>query len=124
MTPVFCEIEYPAHNFVTLSDEIKNYMWPDPKFELGEVVMTPNVSNKMVEDTAFSVYVSHCVTRHTKCDWGDMTDEDKNMNDDAIRTGQDRIFSAYENKERPDWRIWIITEWDHSRTTVLFPDEY
>lgn len=38
-------------------------------------------------------------------------------------TGDDRILAAYIHPEHPDWKIWIITEWDRSATTLLFPDE-
>lgn len=38
--------------------------------------------------------------------------------------GDDRIFAAYEHPLHEDWKIWIITEWDHSVTTILFPSEY
>ena len=34
------------------------------------------------------------------------------------------ILAAYVHPEHPDWKIWIITEWDRSATTLLFPDEY
>ena len=38
--------------------------------------------------------------------------------------GEDRIVAAYEREGHPEDKIWIITEWDRSATTVLFPDEY
>ncbi len=48
------------------------------------------------------------------------------MNDDAIeaeRSGEptDRLFSLYSIGDR---EICIITEWDRSATTILFPEEY
>lgn len=118
------EFEYPAYDFVFLPYKFYENISSKSNFELGDFVFTPGVYNKMAENTAFSDFVAECTNRHIKCDWGDMPDGDKKMNDDAVRTYNDRIFSAYENKEHPDWRIWIITEWDRSVTTVLFPDEY
>lgn len=92
------------------------------QFELGTLVITRGVHDKMTRDSQFAEFVLTCVARHEACDWGDLCDSDKNRNDEAVRTGDDRIFSAY--ADHPDWRIWIITEWDRSATTVLFPDEY
>ena len=50
--------------------------------------------------------------------------EDAQLNNEALTFGSDRLFSVYNPADHPDWRIWIITEWDRSVTTVLFPDEY
>lgn len=94
------------------------------KFDLGCINITADVANKMDADKDFCHYVAVSLARHEACDWGDLCDSDKNQNDEAVRTGDDRIFSAYEPADHPDWRIWIITEWDRSATTVLFPDEY
>ena len=44
----------------------------------------------------------------------------KAENDRALESG-DRILSAYETSHG---KIWIITEWDRSVTTILFPSEY
>jgi hypothetical protein len=45
---------------------------------------------------------------------------DKELNDLAVKTGE-RILEAYETSKG---KIWIITEWDRSATTILFPNEY
>lgn len=50
-----------------------------------------------------------------------MCEEDKATNDNALVT-EGRLFSSYDYKE--DIKIWIITEWDRSATTILFPSEY
>jgi hypothetical protein len=47
--------------------------------------------------------------------------EDSVSNEVVLLEG-DRLFSAYEKEGVA--KIWIITEWDRSVTTVLFPDEY
>ena len=94
------------------------------KFALGMLVTTQDVHAEMTRDSKFAKFVLTCIARHKACDWGDLCDSDKLQNDEAVRIGDDRIFSAYESADHPDWRIWIITEWDRSATTVLFPDEY
>lgn len=71
----------------------------------------------------FAIFVNVSFNRYVRCDWGDTCAEDKTSNDYAVRHGE-RILAAYEHPDHPDWRIWIITEWDRSITTILFPDEY
>ncbi|HAF2412748.1 TPA: hypothetical protein G8N70_003077 [Salmonella enterica] len=60
--------------------------------------------------------------RHIRGDWGDLDDSDWQSNDTALRTGEDRLFSSYQVE--PDLKLWIITEWDRSVTTLLLPNEY
>lgn len=90
------------------------------KFELGQTVMTRGVSEKIATNLIFAEEVTNALRRYRSCDWGEMDDEDKALNDEAI-SGEDRIFAAYELTEG---KIWIITEWDRSVTTILFPSEY
>ena len=94
------------------------------KFKLGSLVATNEIAAKMKDDRNFFTYVYQCVTRHENADWGDCCAEDTQLNDDALASGNNRLFSVYNPADHPDWRIWIITEWDRSVTTVLFPDEY
>ena len=42
------------------------------------------------------------------------------MNDAAVRKGE-RLLSAYKIGGK---KVFIITEWDRSVTTILFADEY
>lgn len=90
------------------------------KFKVGQMVVTIGVNDLMAEDGRFAGFVARSVVRYTSCDWSEMCEDDKAMNDEAVKSG-DRIFAAYENS---DYKIWIITEWDRSVTTILFPSEY
>lgn len=60
--------------------------------------------------------------RHLHGDWGDLCDGDWQLNDAALTSGEDRLFSSYQ--VTPDLKLWIITEWDRSVTTLLLPSEY
>lgn len=91
------------------------------KFGLGRVVVTKGVNDLIIEDDNFAEFVERSFHRYVNCDWGEMCKEDKSLNDDAIKTGDDRIFAAYSTDA---YKIYIITERDHSATTILFPDEY
>lgn len=60
--------------------------------------------------------------RHLSADWGDLDEHDWRQNDAALKSGEDRLFSSYQ--VAPDLKLWIITEWDRSVTTLLLPSEY
>lgn len=93
------------------------------RFELGQIVATCSVHEMMQTDSSFRKFVSACMNRYMDGDWGDLCEEDRLANDDSLRS-EGRILAAYENPNHPDWKIWIITEWDRSATTILFPSEY
>lgn len=90
-------------------------------YSLGKVVMTNGINSKMAENKKFSDEIMNCFKKYMVCDWGDMCNEDKEMNDNALRTGTARVLAAYNTSEG---RVYIITEQDRSYTTILFADEY
>lgn len=84
-------------------------------FSLGQIVSTPGAFNYL------QPYEIECIfNRHVNGDWGDLCEEDKQANNDALKHG-DRILSAYIIRGQ---KIWIITEADRSSTCVLLPSEY
>jgi hypothetical protein len=91
------------------------------RFRMGQLVFTRGVNDKVAEDADFSKFVVASLARHNSGDWGDVGNEDGQMNDMAL-IDDSRILSAYEKEGLP--KIWIITEADRSVTTILFPDEY
>jgi len=94
------------------------------QFNLGQLVATAGVAEAMRENPDFDAFVWESLRRYLACDWGDQEDPDKAMNDNTVKNGDDRILAAYKKQDGKAWKIWIITEWDHSATTILFPDEY
>ena len=101
----------------------KHRMEGPAMFELGMLVATTRIADRIREDREFNHFVFDSLERYKNCDWGDLDEEDKMMNDEAVKNGEDRIFAAYKNSEK-DWKIWIITEADRKTTTILFPEEY
>lgn len=86
------------------------------KFELGQVLITPGAHDDLdLKDVASSL------VRHAGGDFGDMSEEDKAYNEEALEIGG-RIMSAY--RDRNGVKFWIITEYDRSATTILLPEEY
>ena len=93
------------------------------KFEFGQVVMTKNVAEKSKTDMGFEHFLQMSLSRYLNCDWGDTCKEDWDQNDISVEQGE-RILAVYYNPSNEDETIWIITEWDRSVTTILFPSEY
>lgn len=80
---------------------------------LGQVVMTRGVAD-------LDIPVLDLLLRHAAGDWGDVCPEDWQLNDQAVEHG-DRVLSSY---IVGGTKLWIITEWDRSVTTILLPGEY
>ena len=78
------------------------------------------VNNKIIENTQFANEVVKAVKKYCSYNWGDLSEEDKNLNDEALKNGN-RIVAAYDSCKS---KILIITEVDRSITTVLFSEEY
>ncbi len=87
-------------------------------FPLGQIVATPGALAALADA---AVSPSTYLARHASGDWGDLGDDDKAANDDAVLSGA-RILSAYTLTS--DERLWIITEADRAYTTLLLPLEY
>lgn len=90
-------------------------------FKLGATVMTRGISEAIEETPGFKNEVFGAFARYIKCDWGEMSKDDKDMSDSAVKNNDDRIFAAYDTSKG---KIYIITEYDRSATTILFEDEY
>ena len=88
------------------------------KFDLGQMVMTPGARDAM---QSAGHIPPEFLLRHVHGDWGELDDEDKQANDEALLHGS-RLLSAY--RTRREDKLWAITEWDRSATTLLLPEEY
>ena len=96
---------------------------PKPKFDLGRTVATPGALEALEES---GQNPTDFLSRHSKGDWGELCDEDKGLNDQAVIDGS-RILSAY--KTLRGVNIWIITEaaddnGNRMASTILLPSEY
>ena len=106
--------------------EIKNQT-----FKTGRQIMTAGISDALEMNPKFQLFLMQSMTKHKSNDWGDCNETDWKNNDASIEIGE-RIFSIYNLPEEfkelginlRDTKIWIITEWNRSYTTILFPSEY
>jgi len=53
-------------------------------FETGPIVSTMGIREMMLSSTEAADEIQRCLDRHRNGDWGDLCDEDKKMNDDAL----------------------------------------
>ena len=88
-------------------------------FKLGECVLTRNAALLMEQQNINPIDL---LLRHVHGDDGDLSEGDKALNAAAIATGNDRVLSAYVMPSGD--RLWVITEWDRSVTTILLPEDY
>jgi hypothetical protein len=96
---------------------------PAVRFSLGQILATPGALETL-EDSDQSP--GDFLTRHMRGDWGELCEDDRQLNDEAIKDGS-RILSAYRTLKGK--KIWIITEATDEQgkrvaTTILLPEEY
>lgn len=87
----------------------------EPAFPFGRIKMTPGAELLAQAD------VAKCLLRHLEADWGDISNADKRVNDEALLYGSG-LLSSY--VDRNGKKFMVITEADRSITTVLLPEEY
>ena len=86
-----------------------------PRFPVGMTYATPGA-------LALNVDLTRYLRRHHCGDWGDeLCAEDKAANEQALKDGS-RLLSCYRTPAGD--RLYIITEWDRSTTTIMLPSEY
>ena len=86
-----------------------------PRFPVGMTYATPGA-------LALDVDLMKYLRRHHCGDWGDeLCADDKAANEQALKDGS-RLLSCYRTPAGD--RLYIITEWDRSVTTIMLPSEY
>ena len=95
---------------------MKTEVYPVAKFRLGKIVSTPNALEHISPEDILSA-----IQRHQAGDWGNVTEEDRQANDQALVEGT-RILSVYHATNGT--KFWLITKADRSVTTVLLPEDY
>jgi hypothetical protein len=92
-------------------------------FDLGPVVSTPGALEALQRNEITGITL---LARHANGDWGELCDQDKQTNEDALQDGS-RIMSVYTLADGTT--LWLITDAEiddqhHRQTTFLLPDEY
>ena len=96
---------------------------PSTKFPLGKIVATPAAIEALQNA---GTNPRELLVRHSKGDWGDLNQEDRDANDASLIDGS-RILSAF--RLATGEKVWLITEavddnGNRAATTFLMPEEY
>lgn len=94
-----------------------------PEFVLGRLLITSGAIEDLERAGQSAIeFLQH----HVRGDWGNVCEEDRQANDDALIDGS-RLLSAH--RTSLGQKLWIITEaaddvGRRSATTILLPSEY
>lgn len=89
-------------------------------FEPGRLLLTQAVQY-LVENR--SINLALYLDRHLAGDWGEISDDDWNSNQRALKTGE-RLLSGYDIDAEGETRLWILTEANRCATTIMLPSDY
>ncbi|WP_037409817.1 hypothetical protein [Candidatus Solirubrobacter pratensis] len=93
-------------------------------FPLGQTVMTPGaqeIMERLDPDGNVQRYASGLLDRHVSGDWGDVDEQDRGTNENALKH-DGRLMSVYGTDFAT--KLYVITEADRSVTTILTPRDY
>lgn len=90
------------------------------KFNIGALVLTKGITFERNRSEEFSDGINEVLDRYISGDWGDLDEEDCKTNEFALKHGE-RLLGAYHVCDK---KIYIITEYDRSITTILLAEEY
>ncbi len=95
-------------------------------FSLGNCIMTPGIQS-LIERYAFNP--QEFLKRHEACDWHELSQHDRDLNVEAVRTGE-QVFSKYTfaPSSNTNIEVYVITDPSedgaHNTTTILLANEY
>lgn len=101
-------------------------MYVSKYFNLGNIVVTSGIHEAMKESKRFTLEIGVDLQRYSIKDWGNLCEEDKRINDEALKYPDDLyILAAYQTCRG---KIYIITNRisenpGDNATTICFPDE-
>ena len=91
------------------------------------------VTTRSIADEVPSAIISRLLDRHFDNDWGDLVEDDAELNADAVNACEGRIMSSYSWPGLKE-KIWIISylqadaklqqDMDYCYTTVMHPSDY
>lgn len=95
-------------------------------FNRGQIVVTKGINEAMMENPRFALEINLCLRRYSVKDCGNIDNEDKQVNEDALQCPDDLyLLGSYQTSKG---KIWIITERISEKagdnaTTICYPDE-
>ncbi len=105
-----------------IAEDLKETAGVEPlpwvKFPLGKVFATSGAIDLIFD---FAVNWQDLLRRHQAGDWGEVDEENRKVNEEALPK-REPLLSVY-TITALDVVVWIITDADRSRTTLLTPSE-
>lgn len=101
-------------------------MFSSKYFNMGKVVCTATLHNAMSENSRFAKEIIMAINRYSNKDWGELTEDDQQVNEDALQYPDDLyLLGAYRTCKG---KIYIITNRISEKagintTTICFSDE-
>lgn len=97
-------------------------------FQLGQVAYGPGVASGLSECGPNSAekaeqQIKRMLNRHSSGDWGEVSEEERMRNDEAVQTGGE-LVSVYILWPPGSYKLWIVTDAQRICTTVLAPGEH
>lgn len=89
--------------------------------KMGKLVTTSKVTELISKNKEYYQWVIDSAIRYSHCDWGDILEEDKRLNDKISKKAVGMVRARYNNHSQGD--IFIITDADRSKTTILLTEE-
>lgn len=93
-------------------------------FHKAKIYQSKVVAEKSKENTCFSTQILIAIRQFYGQNWGKISDEDKAVNEDALKY-KDFLLGSYETCQE---EIWITAEStdkiEYDIITVLFPEDY
>ncbi|MBK8401307.1 MAG: hypothetical protein IPL29_09720 [Propionivibrio sp.] len=89
----------------------------DPLFPLGRTVATPGA---LAHCEKHNVSPMSLIAQHHRGQWGCLVEDDQIANENALFSGG-RLLSAYIVGNA---KLYVVTEWNRSVTTLLLAREY
>lgn len=88
------------------------------RFPLGKVTVTELAASTLRDS---GQRAEELLERHQAGDWGDVSDETRANNEEAVESGG-RIESVYHTRNTE--KVLVVTDPDRSMTEVLLPQEF
>ena len=87
------------------------------KFETGKVVISDRIKQRLTQSDSnhMSVFINTSLGRFANADWGDLCDDDKARNNEALTKGG-VLIGLYKSKNYGS--IIISTNEERSKTTI------
>jgi len=99
-----------------------------------DFLITPNIKRDIEDNEDFRNMIFSFVKRFQKEDWGDLSENDKRLNDETVSNNIGRIIASYtipkELQNGNDEKVWIIQYLGENVTAeemspmILYPSEY